>query len=465
MSNENVRVGPSISLPRWPTWLHFGWADLLGPIGIASVVVVIGMWVRTQGLQDLSSFEGALSSIGLLTGLLSADLMVLQTVLLARIPWVERAWGHDLLTHRHRWLGYASFWLMMLHVIAFAVQRGMRGGSEWLAAQYELFIHEPWFLFATVGTLMLIGVVVTSIRLARRRLRYESWHLLHLYAYLGMGLALPHQFSDGMHFHGALSQAYWWSIWGLAVVTILVFRLGLPAWRSMHHRIRVVDVIPETPGVISVTVEGRHMDKLRTRSGQFFIWRFLDGPGWTRGNPYTISDAPRGDQLRVTIQAAGDGSRRAAELEPGTRVLIEGPYGTMTAERRTHPRMLLLAAGVGITPIRALLEDTPYGAGEAALIFRYSEEEHAIFREELEALEEQRGLEVHYLPGARRADDSWLPGGYDGDDSKALALMVPDVAERDIFICGPPGWISSVKKAARKAGAKRSQIHTEDFAW
>lgn len=461
--SESAGVG---SPRRWPAALRFGWADLLGPIGIASVVVVVCMWIRTGGVQTTAAgIETALGSLGLLTGLLSADLMILQVVVLARIPWVERAWGHDLLTHRHRTLGYWSFWLMMAHVVLFAIERAIDGGSAWLTALYDVFIHNPWYLFATVGTLMLIGVVVTSIRWARRRLRYESWHLLHLYSYLGMGLALPHQLFDGMHFHSVVAQAYWWGIYIFALVAVLIWRVAVPAWRSTYHRMRVAGVTPETPGVVSVAVEGRRLDRLRTRSGQFFIWRFLDGPGWTRGNPYTISEAPEPGRLRVTIQAVGEGSERVARLRPGVKVAIEGPYGTMTAERRRHPRMLVMAAGVGITPMRALIADTPYAPGEAALIYRFSHDEHAIFRDELEEIADRRGVDLHLMPGARAADGSWLPIGCDGDDVAVLQRLVPDVANRDIYICGPLPWITAVKRALKAAGVSRTQIHTEDFAW
>jgi predicted ferric reductase len=452
---------------RWPHALRFGWADLLGPIAVASVVVVVCMWLRTGGWQQsIAGVDGALGSLGLLTGLVSADLMIVQVIALARIPWVERAWGHDLLTHRHRTLGYWSFWLMLLHVVLFAIQRGRRAGADWLSAQYELFVHAPWFLFATVGTLILVGVVVTSIRWARRRLRYESWHLLHLYSYLGMGLAMPHMLSDGMHFHSALARAYWWAIYGIAVATVIVFRLGLPAWRSWYHRLRVTSVTRETPDVLSVTVEGHRLDRLGTQSGQFFIWRFLDGPGWTRGNPYTISDAPTDTTLRVTIQNAGDGSgERIERLKPGTRVAIEGPYGTMTAERRRHPKLLVIAAGVGITPMRALLADTPYEPGEATLIYRYRDDRHAIFRDELNELAERRGITLHLLPGPRACDDSWQPHGTALQDAEALERLVPNISDHDVYLCGPVAWITAVKRALRRAGVKRAQIHTEDFAW
>ena len=113
---------------RWPNALRFGWADLLGPIGIASVVIVICMWLRTGGIQTgVASVEGALSSLGPAhRTACPSDLMILQVVMLARIPWVERAWGHDLLTRRHRWIGFWSFWLMIAHVVLFAVERAVR---------------------------------------------------------------------------------------------------------------------------------------------------------------------------------------------------------------------------------------------------------------------------------------------------------------------------------------------------
>jgi ferredoxin-NADP reductase len=139
----------------------------------------------------------------------------------------------------------------------------------------------------------------------------------------------------------------------------------------------------------------------------------------------------------------------------------------MTAQRRTRPRMLLCAAGVGVTPMRAILEDAPYAPGEATLIYRYTTEEHAIFRDELERLAHARGLRLILLPGRRRADGSWLPAGFHSpdDDVEQLRRAVPDVADRDVFICGPGPWIASMRAACRAAGAARQHIHTEAYAW
>lgn len=457
------------SRPAPPSWAPQLVADLMGVLAIASVVVTTWIWARNGGiLQTFVYPEYILESQALYTGLLSQVLMILMVLFMARIPWVEQSWGHDLLARRHKWLGYASFWLAIIHTFLFALDRVERQPSEWASALWHLFVTDPWMLWATLGTLMIVAVVVTSIQIARRKLRYESWHLIHLYAYLGMALVLPHEIFDGTHFHETWTQVFWWGLYSGSVAAILIWRVALPLWVSWRHRLVVDEVIEETPSAFSIRLRGRQLDRLRTKSGQFFIFRFLGSPGWTRGNPYSISAAPTDDSLRITLEAGGDGAERARTLIAGSKVLIEGPYGTMTAARRRHPRMVMIAAGVGITPFRAMLEDAEYGPGEATLIYRYTDEEHAIFLGELTTLAYQRGVYLVLMPGRRRDDGSWLPadpGHPHETDAQALKRLVPDIAHRDVYACGPVPWLSAVRRACRRAGVKTRDFQHEDYAW
>jgi len=446
--------------------IGFSWADILGPIGIGTVVAVVCLWVMDQGLASVyTTWDRTVDSAGLLTGLLASDLMILQVVLLARIPLVERAWGHDLLARKHKTLGYWSFYLMVAHFVLFAIGRIRRQPSAPFTALYHVFITDPWMLFATIGTLLLIMVVITSIRIARRRLRYESWHLLHLYSYLGIAFSFPHTIGDGADFHQEWARVFWWTLYIFAFAVTLVYRLLLPAWRSYYHRLEVAFVRQESAGIVSVTLRGHRLDRLNAKSGQFFIWRFLDGPGWSRGHPYALSAAPQGDQLRITIKPESADTARTVYLKPGTRALIEGPYGGLTARRRGG-RMVLIAAGIGITPLRALVEDTSYAPGEATLIYRYSRPEHAVFAEELRRLAADRGVALHFLAGPRRQPGSWLPyGSWQGDDSEVLRQLAPDIAHSDVYLCGPPAWLHSVEDSARRAGVRRERVHMEEFSW
>ena len=320
-------------------------------------------------------------------------------------------------------------------------------------------------LLALAGTASLVMVVVTSIKASRRRLRYESWHLLHLYAYLGVGLALPHQLWTGQEFlTSRAATVYWWSAWALAAGAVVTCRIAVPVWRSVRHRLRVTSVVDEGQGVVSVYLAGRRLDRLPVEAGQFLGWRFLGRPGWTRSHPYSLSAAPDGRSLRISVKSLGDGSAEVASLRPGTRVLVEGPYGRLSARARTRPKVAFIGAGVGITPLRALAEGMSYAPGEAVLLYRFRD--RPLFEREFEVLARERGLRILWLPGRRRAAGSWLGrSAGTADDAATLRHWVPDLADRDVYVCGPEPWARDVHRSAEALGVPRDRIHVEAFGW
>lgn len=450
-----------------PSAARVFWLDLAGASAIFSMVAVVALWVANGGVQDLGSMASGLSSAGRLTGLVSADLLLIQVLLMARIPWVERAYGQDLLARRHRVVGFASFNLMLAHVVLITLGYAALAHTGVIGQAWDLVVSYPGMLLATASLALFFLVVGTSIRYARRRLRYESWHLLHLYAYVGVGLALPHEIWTGADFTGsAATRAYWWGLYGLAAGSVLLFRVALPAWRTLRHGLVVDQVVREAPGVVSVYVRGRRLDRMPVQAGQFLTWRFLAGRGWSRGNPYSLSAAPDGRRLRITVKDLGDGSADLVRLRRGTRVVVEGPYGALTADVRTSRRVTLLASGIGVTPLRALLEEFDYAPGEAVLIYRASTDADFLFRAELDQIAEARGARIVYLPGHRAPRSSWLPAQYAHvRDHVALLRLVPEIARSDVFICGSDPWIDAAHDAAKRAGVPMRQIHQERFAW
>jgi len=430
-----------------------------------SLVLVGYWWSAGGGVQDLTGWETGLTSLGRLTGLLASDLLLVQVLLMARLPVLEGAFGQDRLARQHRLVGFTSFNLMVGHVvlITWGYAAGELGRIP--VTLWELTVDYPGMLLAVAGTACLVMVVVTSVRAARRRLRYESWHLLHLYAYLGVGLALPHQLWTGQEFvTSTAATVFWWGLWALAAGAVLVWRVALPIWRSARHGLRVTSVVPEGDGVVSVYLTGSRLDRLRVEAGQFFTWRFLSGPGWTRAHPYSLSAAPDGRSLRITAKVAGDGSAELPSLRPGTRVLVEGPYGRLSARARTRRRVAFIGAGVGITPLRALAEELDYGPGEAVLLQRFTD--YPLFDRELAVLAHERGLQVVMLPGHRRSPDSWLGAGIGPvDDLTALTYWVPDLADRDVYVCGPEAWAEQVRATATAAGLPPERFHVESFGW
>ncbi|MXG89288.1 oxidoreductase [Nocardioides sp. YIM 123512] len=421
-----------------------------------SLLLVTCWWVADGGLRTGLSHGAAVLGVGQLSGLVASVLLLAQVVLMARVPVLERAFGQDRLARIHRVVGFVGFDLMVLHVLATTL--GYAGGDllaspGWL---WRLTVDYPGMLLAAAGTLCLVLVVVTSVRAARRRLRYESWHLLHLYAYLGVGLALPHQLWTGTQFVGSTARTvFWWTAWALAAGAVLGWRLGLPAYRTLRHDLRVTSVAHEAPGVVSVYVGGRRLDRLPVSAGQFLTWRFLAGPGWSRAHPYSLSAAPDGRSLRITVKDLGDGSRDVARLRPGTRVVVEGPYGRLTARARRRRHVLLVGAGVGITPLRALAEGLECAPGEVVVVHRHSGQ--PLFARELDVLARERGLHVIDLPGPR--------GSSYAHDPRALPRLVPDLVHREVYVCGPDAWAAEVSAAVLDAGLSRDHLHVESFRW
>jgi predicted ferric reductase len=430
-----------------------------------SLLLVTYWWTAGRGVQDLAGWATGLTSLGRLMGLVAADLLLAQVLLMARLPILERAFGQDRLARQHRLVGFTSFNLMLAHVVL--ITWGYAAGRLLAtpATLWTLTTTYPGMLLAAAGTLCLLLVVATSIRAARARIRYESWHLLHLYAYLGVGLALPHQLWTGQQFlTSRAATLYWWTAWAVAAASVLAWRVGLPLWRTSRHLLRVTSVVPEAPGVVSVYLTGRGLHRMPVEAGQFLTWRFLGRHGWTRANPYSLSAAPDGHSLRITVKQAGDGSTDAAYLRPGTRALVEGPYGRLSPRARQRRRVALIGAGVGVTPLRALAEGLEYAPGDAVLVQRFRDQ--PLFDRELAVLERERGLQTLYLPGPRRSPDSWLGTGVGtADDVTALTWWIPDLAERDVYVCGPPDWAESVRRACEAAGLPPEHFHIETFRW
>ncbi|WP_436535766.1 ferredoxin reductase family protein [Actinoplanes sp. HUAS TT8] len=447
--------------PRW-------WGDAGGLTAGLSLLVVTALWVGNGGIQQLGGGGAdAMSAAGRLTGLWASDLLLLQVLLMARVPLVERAFGQDRLARWHRWTGFTSFWLMIGHIALITLGYAGAGHANAFAELWDMIWTYPGMLLATAGTVALIMVVVTSIRAARRRLRYESWHLMHLYAYLGVGLALPHQLWTGADFVGSTaSTVYWWSLYAVSAGAVVAYRIALPAWRNWRHRLVVSHVVAEGPGLTSVYLSGRDLGAMPVRAGQFFQWRFADGPGWTRAHPFSLSATPDGRMLRITVKDLGDGSARVASLRPGTRALIEGPYGKLTAETYRGGPVVLLGCGIGVTPLLALLGELTYRPGEATLIYRARSEAEIAFRGELAWFAAHRGVRLVFLTGVRADRPSWLPASYAGHaDADVLRQVAPDIARADVYLCGPQAWTEAARDAATAAGVPAGRVHTELFSW
>jgi predicted ferric reductase len=427
---------------------------------LANGGVLVWLWLKGGGVTAVPTTTDLLTSLGRITGLLGAYLALVQVLLLARLPPLERLVGFDRLTVWHRRNGRAVILLLLAHTVLVTV--GYAGSDQLrLGAEISSLWHDyPGIVTATIGTALLCLVVVSSLVIVRRRLPYELWHLVHLTAYAGIALAWSHQIPTGNEFTTAHTASRYWTGLILATLALLVvFRIVVPLVRGLALGLRVSEVREELPGVVSIVVTGRGIGRLRARSGQFLLWRFLTLGRVLQAHPFSLSRAPDGRSLRITVKDAGRFTRRLGALEPGTRVFAEGPFGTFTDAARRRPRAAYIAGGIGITPIRAMLETAPGAHGDLALVYRVVDERDAIFRDELEALASARGADVAIVAGDHR--DAACSDLLSPDHLRAL---VDDIADRDVYVCGPPAMADGVVASLRRLGVPRRHIHLERFA-
>jgi predicted ferric reductase len=428
--------------------------DVLAGLAGIGLGAVIALGVSAESSGSLSATGGPMTAAGRVTGLVAMYAMVVVVLLVARIPALERAVGMDRLVGWHRKLGPWPLYLIAAHGALITIGYAQAAHDGVLHQLGQLLWTYPGILAATVGSVLLIAAGVTSYKKARRRMAYETWWSVHLYTYLALFLSFSHQIGTGASFVGHPVATLFWKtlFWGTAAV-VVACRIGLPAWRSLRHQVKVVAVTPAGPGMVSVLLEGRRLDRLPIAGGQFLQWRFLKRGMWWQAHPYSLSAAPDRRHLRITVKALGDHSAALESIDVGTRVAIEGPYGAFTTDQRTSDKVLLVGAGVGTTPIRAVLQELPREADVVAVLRGSTAADLALRDEIVEDVRWRRGR-VHELLGPRAGIDLSASG---------LLRLAPDLAERDVFICGPDGFTRRVVAAARDAGVPKEQIHHETF--
>jgi predicted ferric reductase len=422
--------------------------------------VILGFWWFSSGFEITRTASDAFNGLGRVTGLLGTYLVLWQLLLMGRLPWLEHAFGLERMAVLHKWNGYLAVGLLLGHGV-FQTLGYQLGDGKSVADQLGDFISTyPGLLGAIVSLGLFIGVAVASVTVARRHLAYETWYFIHLYAYLAVLLAFSHQLATGVDFAGnPIFVWYWYLLYGFVVGLIVLYRVVAPLIAYERHRFRVHAVEKEARGVFSIYIAGRGLDQFPVEAGQFAIWRFLDAKRWWQAHPFSLSAIPDGRGFRITVKNIGDFTSGVHTLKRGTPVLIDGPFGKFT-ERPSIRKVLLIAGGIGITPIRPLAEEMALDGFDVRVLYRAHDQGDLVFRKELDSIADSHGVKVDYLltesGGRRTIREGWFTPDY-------LVGLVPDIAGRVVYCCGPKGMMTSVLDSLKQLGVPANQIRTEVF--
>jgi len=423
---------------------------------VLGVVVVLGMWWLSVPPTFVATPASALTSLGELSGIVGAFLVCAQVLLIARVPWFENAVGLDRLVSWHRSLGASVLFLVVAHVLFLVLGGELLSHNPPWTEFLSILTSYPDMTTALVGTIAFLAVGLSSARLIRRRLSYEVWYWLHVTTYVAIFLTFLHQLSGGAHFVAyPVNRVLWLALYLGTASAVLTWRFILPALDAWRGRMRVVSVVPEGEGINSVWLKGPHIDRLGVQAGNFLLFRFVTWGHLATAHPYSVSAVPANGYLRITVGALGDHSSRLPALRPGSLVFAEGPFGRFTADRASRSRLLLVAGGAGIGPIRALAEELVRRGARPVVLYRARTPQHLALLGELQALP---GVTVVPVVGRR----SEL--GYDPLEAASLRRFIPDLHDWEAFICGPEGMGERVEASLRQLRMPKRFIHREELS-
>ncbi len=446
---QDYRVKKRISKTVWK-WLLAG-----------NGAFILAYWWQGSGALFSQGAAGSAVALGRLSGLLAAGFVLLQFIFMSRTPLLERSFGLDKIARIHRRHGKLSLIFLALHPLLLTVGYSWRSGLGLIPQFFSFLLNYQHVWLAAIGWVLFILVITTSLVIVRGKLRYESWYFVHLLVYLAVFLAFWHQIRIGSDLLSSrVFYTYWIVLYAVVLTNHLLFRFLRPLYLFDRHQFTISRLVNETHNTVSIYIRGRNLHKFAIEPGQFMILRFLTKGMWWQAHPFSLSLVPTSDELRVTIKAVGNFTATVRNVPVGTKVLIDGPYGIFTEAVSVSPKVLFIAGGIGITPIRSLMEQVLKKKKDAVLLYANKTARDIVFKTELEELSSRYGAPIVNI----LSNEPNYTGEKGLLDAQSIKRLVPDLPSREVYLCGPVPMMDRLRAALVSLGVPLAKIHYEKFA-
>jgi predicted ferric reductase len=392
-------------------------------------------------------------------GFVGLAMLGLQFAITARFRTLAAPYGMDIVLRFHREISIVAFAFVLAHPMIIFVSRPE---LRWLFNPFDTTLRA---LLGIGAVVLLVVTVATSLLRERLHLSYERWRVLHgLLAVTILGLALGHVQLVNHYVALPWKQVLWVPLTASFVLVLVWGRIVKPI-RMRRRPWRIKRVQQEGDDVWTLVLEPEGHDGIAFQAGQFAWLTVGDTPFTPTEHPFSFSgsshDAPR---LQFTIKELGDFTRSVGELRPGEPAYVDGPHGMFTIDRHQAEGFVLLAGGIGITPMMSMLRTLADRDDRRPILLVYANNllEEVIWKDELDELGERlTGLRVVHLP-AEPPDDWQGPSGF--VDADLLDSLLDQSRERlQYFVCGPPPMMDAVEAALDELGIPAGQVMTERF--
>lgn len=427
-----------------------------------NLLLVLTVWATTSAdLLSGGTFGGYALAAGRLLGLLAATFALTQFMLMGRVAWIEKPFGLDHLASYHRFNGYAAIGCILIHAPLVVLGYGLMSHVNYFTQYAQVILHYEDTIQALIAEVLFIAVVASSIYIVRRKLKFETWYYVHLIVYAAIILAFSHQLAVGGSFQGhPLARFYWLAVYVFVALNVLIWRFGLPTVNLLRFKFTVDRVHQETASANSIYISGKNLKAWSAKPGQYVLVRFLSKGFIFQEHPFSLSAVPKDDVFRLTVRKSGDFTSKLPKVKPGSKVLVSGPFGRFTSDVALTSKRLFIAGGVGITPIWTMLGEAMAANRDCVLVYGNRTLDDVIFKDEL-AQAKRAGLKLIPVFSSAVPDYNGEKGYIDG---ARIARLVPDFAERDVYICGPQPMMDTVINDLSATKLPADQLHYERFA-
>jgi len=413
----------------------------------------IVLWLFAQPLETrFSGPSTALNSIGQISGLVGMAMFSLTIIISSRPQFLDKLFnGLNNLYKFHHTLGIVGFLLLLVHPLSLAFSYFY---FSRLSAAMFLIPGSDWV--RDLGIFSLLGMSLLLVFTLYAKTKYPV-------------LKFFHKFFGPVYLMGVLHTIFvksdtsrdfllHWYILGLSALALTAY-----CYKALFDRFLVkkyeysVKEIAELPGdmVELVMVPKNKKNDMDYMAGQFVFASFLGKNISAEAHPFSIASSPSEKEMRIIVKSAGDYTSKMRHIKPGTKAKIEGPFGNFSYLLSRSKNQLWIAGGSGVAVFVGMLRDLANCSGYNIDLFYCT-----VSRNELLPLKKI----VKKAAGSnnvRIINHCSNEKGY--LNVQKISKVTDEIEKKDIFLCGPPQMIESLKGQFGQFKVPVSQIHSEEF--
>jgi len=392
---------------------------------------------------------------GVALGFIGLTMFALQFVFSGRFAKIAATFGMDNVHHFHRKMGIIAFVFVLMHPITLILVN-----PEFLS-YFDPRINAARAVALSFSTVFLILITVTSLWRLSFGLNYEKWRLVHgILALALIFIGTVHAIQVGHYLDTFWKKALLALLMGGSLYLLIHTRIVRP-WKNRKKPYKVTNVHKERGDSWTLELKAQNHSGMSYETGQFVWLTINNSPFSMQQHPFTIVSSEMDNSLLFTAKSIGDFTASWKDIELGTKVFIEGPFGSFTPKENRN--LFLIMGGIGVTPAMSMLRTLKDKKDnrKITLIYANQNRKNITFREALEELKESLNLKlIHILSDP---EDDWS-GETGAVDNKLITKYLPEHPNEFMYyICGPEPMMDEAEIALRDLGIDWRHIYTERF--